>query len=114
VNEFARYARDLTRAAVGIESLAEAAEMRAARGALSMARSVAPVDTGETRAEIRIVRRKSGGVAVESSTEAAPYQEYGTSVMAPNPFILPAVDRWGPELVRDVEGIRDEVVRRLA
>lgn len=113
MNEFARFAQDLARAAVGIDSMAEAAELRAARGALETARAVAPVDKGDLRASLRIVRRKSGGVSVEATSEAAPYQEYGTSVMAPNPYILPAVDRWGPQLVRDVEGICDEVVRRL-
>lgn len=112
--QFAQLARDVTRASLGIESMAEAAEMRAARGALKTAQSIAPVDTGETRDEIRIVKRQRGGLAVESSTEAAPYQEYGTSVMAPNPFILPAVERWGPQMVADVEKIRDEVVRRLS
>ena len=44
---------------------------------------------------------------------AAVFQEFGTSVMAPNPSIRPSIDRYGPQLVRDVEGIRDEVVRRL-
>lgn len=111
---FAQFARDITLASLGIESMAEAAELRAARGALKTARAVAPVKSGETRAEIHIVKRQRGGLAVESSTEAAPYQEYGTSVMAPNPFILPVVERWGPQLVTDVEKIRDEVVRRLS
>lgn len=112
--DFAQFAKDVTRASLGIESMAEAAEMRAARGALQTAQAVAPVESGETRAEIRIVRRSRGGLAVEASSEASPYQEYGTSVMAPNPFILPAVERWGPGLVTEVEKIRDEVVRRLS
>lgn len=113
-SEFARFALDITRASLGIESMAEAAEMRAARGALQTARAVAPVKSGATRDEIRIVKRQRGGLAVESSTEASPYQEYGTSVMPPSPFILPAVERWGPGLVTDVEKIRNEVVRRLS
>ena len=111
--EFARLARDITRAAVGIESMAEAAEMRVARRALATAKAVVPVDTGETRAEMRVVRRKGRGVVVESSTVAAIFQEFGTSLMAPNPFIRPAVDRHGPELVSEVEGIRDLVIRRI-
>jgi HK97 gp10 family phage protein len=112
--QFATFAGDLLRASLGIESMAEAAEMRAARGALQTARAVAPVDSGETRNEIHIVKRRGGGLSVESSTEASPYQEYGTSIMPPNPFILPAVERWGPELVTDVEKIRDLVVKRLS
>lgn len=113
MNEFARYARDLARAAVGLESMAEAAEMRVARGAAETARAVAPVDTGEMRDKIRVVRRKGRGAVVESPDVAAVFQEFGTSVMAPNPSIRPAIDVWGPRLVGEVEGIRDEVVRRL-
>jgi HK97 gp10 family phage protein len=113
MNEFARFARDLSRAAAGIESMAEAAEMRVARQALKTARDLVPVDTGETRAEMRVVRRKSGGVAVESSTVASVFQEFGTSRMAPNPFIRPAVDKWEPQLSVEVEKIRDHVLRKL-
>jgi HK97 gp10 family phage protein len=111
--EFARFARDLTRASLGIESMAEAAEMRVARFALETARDLVPVDTGETRNKMRVVRRRSGGVAVESSTVASVFQEFGTSLMAPNPFIRPSVDRWEPRLAAEVEGIRDHVLRKL-
>ena len=110
--DFARFARDVTRAAAGIETMAEAAEMRVAKLALKTARDLVPVDTGETRDEMRVVRRRNG-VAVESSTVASVFQEFGTSRMAPNPFIRPAVDRWEPRLVAEVEGIRDHVVRKL-
>jgi HK97 gp10 family phage protein len=111
--EFARLARDVSRAALGIETMAEAAEMRVARLALETARDLVPVDTGETRNEMRIVRRKSGGVVVQSSTVASVFQEFGTSQMAPNPYIRPSVDRWGPRLVQEVESIRDQVVRKI-
>ena len=113
MNEFARYARDLARAAVGLDTMAEAAEKRVARGAAETARAIAPVDTGEMRSKIRVVKRRTGGWAVESPDVAAVFQEFGTSVMAPQPSIRPAVDLWGPRLVDEVEGIRDEVVRRL-
>jgi hypothetical protein len=111
--EFARLARDVVRAAAGIETLADAAEMRVAKGALDTARSLVGVDTGETRAEMRVVRRRDGSVALESSTVASIFQEFGTSRMAPNPFVGPAADRWGPRLVQEVESIRDQVVRKI-
>jgi HK97 gp10 family phage protein len=111
--EFARFARDVSRAALGIETMAEAAEMRVARLALETARDLVPVDTGETRNELRVVRRRNGGVAVESSTVASVFQEFGTSQMAPNPFIRPSVDRWEPRLVAELEGIIDKVVRKI-
>ena len=111
--QFARFAKDLARAAVGLDSLAEAANLRVARGAAEDARAVAPVLTGKLSGSIRVVRRKDGSVAVESSEFYSAFQEFGTSTMAPNPFIRPAVDKWGPRLVDEVEGIRDEVVKRL-
>lgn len=112
--EFARFALDLTRAAAGIEDLADAAVMRVTRGALKTARDVAPVgETGALKAGIRVVRRRDGSVAVESSEFYSAFQEFGTSRMAPNPFMRPAVDRWAPRLTQEVEGIRDRVVRRL-
>ena len=114
MNEFSRYARDLARAAVGLEDMAETAAKRVARGAAQTARDLAPVDTGEMRSKIRTVRRGDGSWAVESPDVAAVFQEFGTSTMAPNPSIRPAVDLWGPRLVDEVEGIRDEVVKRLS
>lgn len=114
MNEFARYARDLARAAVGIEDMAEAAERRTAQGAAQTARDIAPEKTGEMKRKIRVVKRRAGGWAVESPDVAAVFQEFGTSDMAPNPSIRPAIEVWGPRLVHDVEVIRGVVVKRLS
>ncbi len=111
-NEFTRYAADLARAATGIDKAGDAAEERAAKGALGTARSVAPEDEGDMIREMRVVKRGDGW-ALESPNVASVFQEYGTSEMAPNPSIGPAVDVWGPRLIADVEGIRDDVVRKL-
>lgn len=111
-DEYARYARDLALAADGIDEKAAAATDEVGRGALSTARGRAPVDTGRLRSELRLVRRGSA-VAVESATPYSIYQEFGTSRMPAHPFIGPAFDRWAPELVRKVEAVRDDVVRKL-
>ena len=50
---------------------------------------------------------------VESSLYYSAFQEFGTSTMEPNPFMGPAVDLWEPQLVREVEQIRDGVVRKM-
>lgn len=106
--DFARFAADLTRAAAGIDSLAESRVKRTANDAAAMARSVAPVETGETRASIKVVKVKDG-YAVEATTRASVFQEWGTSTMAPNPFIGPAVDRFGPQL----DDLADDILKGL-
>ena len=54
------------------------------------ARRMAPVDTGRLRASITVKRTPDGAV-VGSNVEYAPYVEYGTSKMAAQPFLRPAV-----------------------
>ena len=110
--EFARFARDLSRAAAAVARGGEGIAATVGRGALNTAQSIAPVETGELRRGIRLVRR--GEVAIiETTTEYAVYQEFGTSVMAPDPFIGPTFDQWEPRLVGEVEKLRDKVVRFL-
>ena len=118
-NPFSSFARDLARVAADLEPLAARRLMRVGKGAAETARSIAPVETGALRQGIRAVRRPDGSVAVEATITSrenyyAHFQEYGTSDMAPNPFIGPAVDKWEPELVREVEGLADDVARRLS
>lgn len=110
---FSKYARDLIRAAAGIDSMADLAAFRAAKGAAEMARSVAPVDAGELRREIRVVRQGNGRIAVESATVHSAFQEFGTTRMAPNPFMGPAVTKWAPELVKELERGRDSLLKGL-
>lgn len=115
---FSKYARDLARVASQLEPLAAKRTLKVAKGAAGMARSIAPTETGALRAGITTVRRPDGSVAVEADTSShekyyAHFQEYGTSTMAPNPFIGPAVDRWGPRLTGELEGLVDDIEREL-
>jgi HK97 gp10 family phage protein len=110
--EFARFARDLLRASAGIDDMANKAAEKVGRGALASAIRYSPDDTGALDRSLRLRRRGSVAV-VETSLYYAAFQEYGTSKMAPNPFMGPAADEWGPRLVQEVEGIRDEVVGKL-
>ena len=112
MSEFDRYADDLRRAAEGLDEEAEAAVMRVARTALRTAQTKAPVDTGTLLRDLRIVRRGSV-VAIESSVPYAPFVEYGTSNMAPHPYIGPAFAQGAVNLVREVEEIRDDVAEVL-
>ena len=109
---FAKFARDLALAAVGIDEAGNAAAEKIGRGALASAQENAPVDSGELRRTMRF-RRRGSVATVESSTYYSAFQEFGTSKMAPNPFMGPAVDEWAPRLLREVEKIRDDVVEEL-
>ena len=112
MSEFARFARDLARAATGIDSRASRIAEKVGQGALRTAKANAPVESGTLRRNVRLRRNGSTSV-VESSTFYAAFQEYGTSRMQPNPFMGPAVEQWGPRLVREVEALRDDVVGDL-
>lgn len=111
--EYARLARDLVRASLGLEERAETAVERVSTAALATAYRAAPVLSGDLRRGLK-VRRKGSRAVVEVANFYATFQEFGTSRMAPNPYIGPAFDRHAPELVREVEVIRDDVVRKLS
>lgn len=116
MNAFLNYARDLARVAGDLDSLASLRVQRVAKGATATARSVAPTETGKLRSGLRTVRLSDGSYAVESIVSGDYYphfQEYGTSRMAPNPFMGPAVDRWAPELYREIEGLVDDISKEL-
>jgi len=113
VNEFARFAADLARAAVGLDESAESAVERVSKAAHATAYQIAPVDTGDLRSGLRVRRVKNRAV-VEVTSYYATFQEFGTTRMAPNPFIGPAFDRHAPDLVREVEKIRDATLDKLS
>lgn len=68
------------------------------------------VDTGQLRASIR--REKAGLFTwrVGTGLEHAPHLEYGTSKMAPRPFMRPALERAIPEMTQHLER---ELVEKL-
>lgn len=73
------------------------------------AAALAPVDTGLLRRSIthRVIERKGYPIGqVGTNVEYAAYQEFGTSKMAPQPYLMPALRESRP-LVKDI------VARRL-
>ena len=110
--QFARFANDLLRASTGIDAMGARAAEKVGRGALKTAQSVVPVDTGDLERSLRF-RRDGSRAVISSDLYYAAFQEYGTSEMAPNPFMGPAVAEWGPRLVTEVEAIRDKVIKDL-
>jgi len=68
------------------------------------AKQLAPVDTGALKSSIHTGRVGVAHYVVADGVEYGIYQELGTSRMAAHPFVIPAVesvgrqivDRWGP------------------
>lgn len=63
---------------------------------------LSPVDTGLLRKSIthRVLKTASGGTAeVGTNVEYAPYQEFGTVKMAPQPFLTPALNEEKPRVI---------------
>lgn len=111
--EFARFANDLIRAANGLDLKGKAATKEVGGNALKTAQALAPRDTGKLRAAISLTQDGDRAI-VETSLYYAAFQEYGTSRMAPNPYMGPAFERHAPELVREVEKIADDVAKELS
>lgn len=71
------------------------------------ARDNAPVDTGNLRDSLKM----GGGKLTRRVVAAVPYSlyvEFGTSKMAPQPFLYPASDRGEEQLINDLAQIASE------
>ncbi len=110
---FHQYAKDLARAAAGIDRKGERAAEKVGRGALVSARQHVPVDSGALQRSLRLTQSGARAV-VGTSLFYSTFVEYGTSRMAPDPFVGPAFVEWAPKLVQEVEAIRDDVVKDLS
>lgn len=111
--EFKAFARDLRVVAEGVEALVEEGLERVGKGALASAEAKAPRDTGELAESLRLRKQGPTAVVLEATARHAPFQEFGTSVMAPQPYVGPAFEEWSPRLVKEIEGVADEIARRL-
>lgn len=75
---------------------------KAAKAVERGAKSRAPVDTGTLQRDIYSAVR--GKVAqIIAPTRYAQFNEYGTSKMAPQPFMVPALEAEAPQFVKKLE-----------
>ena len=72
-----------------LEAAVQKAAMVAAERCAETARSLVPVDSGELRESIRAGRQGKGAAVIAAAPHAA-MVEYGTSRMAPQPYLVPA------------------------
>jgi HK97 gp10 family phage protein len=80
---------------------------------LRHAQENAPVDTGFLRDSGQIVE-ESDGVAVEFTADYAAAVEYGTSKMAAQPYLRPAIDEYEKEILSVVaDKVQEEVKAKI-
>ena len=69
------------------------------------AKIFAPVDTGALKSSINTKREKEKVYRVEDGVEYGIYQELGTSKMAAQPFMMPAVERIRKFIAKRFQGL---------
>jgi len=91
-----RLAQAFTRKSVQLDTLLKVAIEEGSIIVEGQAVTLVPVDTGLLRKSInhRVIDRKGYPVGqIGTNVEYAPFQEFGTSKMKPQPFLKPALDQ---------------------
>ena len=97
VQGLAEFQGTLDQASARVEGLAGQVVRKTAHDVQADAQSRAPVDTGALRSSIRAAPRGPLAAEVSPSVNYGIYVEMGTSRMAPQPYLLPALDaKTGP------------------
>lgn len=108
-DELNRIAADLRKASVTAQYRAARVVAKAAFDVESTAKGFAPVDTGFLRSSIGVDLNGTSAV-IGPTAEYAPYVEFGTSRMAPQAFMGPALDRVSPSFVAAIEQLGGDVL----
>lgn len=97
VQGLAQFTGTLEQAVGRVEGLAGQVVRKTAHDVQADAQTRAPVDTGALRSSIRAAPRGPLAAEVSPSVNYSHYVEFGTSRMAPQPYLLPALDaKTGP------------------
>jgi HK97 gp10 family phage protein len=82
------------------------ARTRAANVGASVARQLAPVDTGLLRSLIEVRFGANGGVRLVSGADYSAHVNFGTVFHAPNPFFSKAVEAMKKQLPKEYRRMR--------
>jgi HK97 gp10 family phage protein len=84
---------------------------KTANDTVADAKRRAPVDTGALRDSIDWTPYNDGlGAEIGSTVDYAPYQEFGTWKMAPQPFLNPAADKYFPRAEKAFQALLNRLV----
>ena len=85
---------------IGAQELSDGADR-----IVALARQIVPVKTGRLQQSIDVKELKPSEltVTVGASAPYAGFVEYGTSRMAERPYMRPAIDAVGPEIVENMK-----------
>lgn len=110
MSEFRKLSADFKELGVTASKAAGLAVRKTAKDIEGTAKNLSPVDTGNLRSSIKTsdLRHTTGNspaADVTASAEYATYVEFGTSRMAPQPFMGPAADKHEPGFIQAMEQI---------
>lgn len=96
MSDLSDYAADLEAWADNLEARASQVVRKTAMDTTADAKALAPVDTGNLRNSIITANDGPLRAASVATASYAPFVEFGTSRMAPQPFMGPAQERRTP------------------
>lgn len=111
VQGLAEFQGTLDQAASRVEGLAGQVVRKTAHDVQADAQSRAPVDTGALRSSIRAAPRGPLAAEVSPSVNYSHYVEFGTSRMAPQPYLFPALDAKADSFIQAMGRVADQALQ---
>lgn len=109
--EVARLAVELDNATNTMQAMAKSAVKKTGLDTVAQAQALAPVDTGALKNSIGVDFDADGyGFEAGPTVNYGGYVEYGTSRMAPQPYLGPAFERTSEQFVKAIESIGGRVL----
>ncbi|MFI7691784.1 HK97-gp10 family putative phage morphogenesis protein [Nonomuraea sp. NPDC049655] len=110
-SELARLEVAIDNATAKTQAMVKAAVKKTGLDTVAAAQSLAPVDTGNLKNSIGVDFDPDGyGFEAGATANYAGYVEFGTSRMAPQPYLGPAFARTSEQFVEAIESIGGRVL----
>lgn len=110
IDDFARVAANLDASPIRVGASTAASVRRVAADIERTAKQLAPVNTGALRASIGVEYVGDGrssvmGAVIRPTVDYGEFVEFGTSRMAPQPYLMPAFERHMPGFLTAVQAL---------